>query len=135
MTRPLRLSPLLLALLLAGPALANGPRTTDGAPSGQVSETPAQTLARKIGAAWNIEGLDEVARQTRIVVLVQIGPDGQPESITLVESDGPTVAATEAVFTSARSAVMRAMAEGLELPERARKAGLELVFDMRARVS
>ncbi len=138
MTRLPRLSPLLLALLLAVPALADGARTTSGAPldgAGLVPATAAEVLAQKIGAAWNVAGLDEAARQTRIVVLVQVGPDGRPGQITLVESDGPTPAATEAAFASARRAVVRAMADGVDLPEQARKAGLELVFDARSGVA
>lgn len=131
MIRPILFS-LLAALLTAVPAAAEAPRI------GFAEQAPASAdaaLAQSIAAAWNPGGLDAAARQTRVVVLVLFGPDARPEQVVLVDSDGPTPAATEAAFQSARSAALRALLGGAEVPEAALKAGLELVFDPRVGVS
>lgn len=65
-----------------------------------------------IGSKWSLGAVSTDAMRTTIVVRVSFDPTGRPTDIQLIESDGPSQAATDAAFGAARSAIIRAAREG-----------------------
>ncbi|MEO8530872.1 MAG: cell envelope integrity protein TolA, partial [Deltaproteobacteria bacterium] len=47
------------------------------------------------------------AKNTTVVVLVDMAPDGSATGVTLVSSDGPTQMATQTAYDAAKRAVVR----------------------------
>ncbi len=106
-----------------GSDLPQGPPLT----AGEVGD-----VRSAIGNKWNLGSASTDALRTTIVVRVSFSPDGQPTDIELLESDGPTEAATSTAFSAARRAVLRAHQDG-GIPLPADKYDtwrvLDLVFD------
>jgi len=65
-----------------------------------------------IGSKWSLGAVSTDTMRTTIVVRVRFSPAGMPEDIQLIESDGPSQAATDTAFSAARSAIIRAAREG-----------------------
>lgn len=106
-----------------GSDLPQGPPLT----AGEVGD-----VRSAIGNKWNLGSASTDALRTTIVVRVSFSPEGQPTDIELLESDGPTEAATSTAFSAARRAVLRASQDG-GIPLPADKYDtwrvLDLVFD------
>jgi hypothetical protein len=89
-------------------------------------------FSRAIGSKWNLGSASTDALRTTIVVRVTFSPDGQPTGIELIDSDGPTEAATTTAFEAARRAIQRASLQGgIPLPPDKFETWkvVELVFD------
>jgi hypothetical protein len=89
-------------------------------------------IKRAIGSKWNLGTASTDALGTTIMILVTFSPEGAPVSIDLMESDGPTQAATDTAFGAARRAVLRAHQEGgIPLPRDKYDTWreIEMVFD------
>ena len=65
-----------------------------------------------IGGKWSLGAVSTDTMRTTIVVRVSFDPTGKPTDIQLLESDGPSQAATDTAFSAARSAIIRAAREG-----------------------
>ena len=65
-----------------------------------------------IGSKWSLGAVSTDTMRTTIVVRVTFDPTGKPTDIQLIESDGPSQAATDTAFSAARSAIIRAAREG-----------------------
>lgn len=65
-----------------------------------------------IGSKWSLGAVSTDTMRTTIVVRVRFSSAGMPEDIQLIESDGPSQAATDTAFSAARSAIIRAAREG-----------------------
>ena len=65
-----------------------------------------------IGRKWSLGTASTDTMRTTIVVRVSFDPSGKPVDIELLESDGPSQAATDTAFSAARSAIIRAYREG-----------------------
>lgn len=65
-----------------------------------------------IGSKWSLGAVSTDTMRTTIVVRVSFDPTGKPTSIDLIESNGPSQAATDTAFSAARSAIIRAAREG-----------------------
>src|SRR5690606_6114815 len=65
-----------------------------------------------IGSKWSLGTVSTEVMSTTIVVRVSFDPTGRPTDIQLIESDGPSQAATDVAFGAARSAIIRAAREG-----------------------
>lgn len=65
-----------------------------------------------IGGKWSLGAVSTDTMRTTIVVRVSFDPTGKPTDIKLLESDGPSQAATDTAFSAARSAIIRAAREG-----------------------
>ncbi len=96
-------------------------------------------ISSAIARRWNLGAASTDVLSTMVVIRVTFGPDGRPIDFQLIESNGPTQAAVENLFSIARRAVNRTHAEGgIPLPPDKYETWrvLELVFDangMRAR--
>ena len=90
----------------AGGASSNAPA---GPPlnAGEIGDVRAA-----IGGKWSLGAVSSDTLRTTIVVRVSFDPTGKPTSIDLIESDGPSQAATDTAFSAARSAIIRAAREG-----------------------
>jgi hypothetical protein len=90
----------------AGGASSNAPA---GPPlnAGEIGDVRAA-----IGGKWSLGAVSSDTLRTTIVVRVNFDPTGKPTSIDLIESDGPSQAATDTAFSAARSAIIRAAREG-----------------------
>ena len=97
-----------------------------------MSEGEIGDFSRAVGSKWNLGSASTDALRTTIVIRVTFGPDAIPTGFELVDSDGPTEAATQTAFEAGRRAVQRAALQG-GLPLPPEKYGtwkvLELVFD------
>ncbi|MFZ1481388.1 MAG: hypothetical protein WAT25_11520, partial [Paracoccaceae bacterium] len=65
-----------------------------------------------IGGKWSLGAVSTETLRTTIVVRVSFDPTGKPTDIRMLESDGPSQAATDTAFSAARSAIIRAYREG-----------------------
>ena len=85
-----------------------------------------------IGGKWSLGSVSTDVMRTTIVVRVSFDQSGKPTDIKLLESDGPTQAATDVAFSTARSAIVRAYQDGgIPLPPDKYDTWkvLDLVFD------
>jgi hypothetical protein len=69
-------------------------------------------FSRVIGNKWNLGSASTDALRTTVVIRVTFGPDASPTGFELVESDGPTDAATRTAFEAGRRAIIRASGDG-----------------------
>lgn len=69
-----------------------------------------------VSQCWNLGSASTDAMKTTVVVLVSMSPDGRPQGIELVSSNGPNEGATQTAFQAARRAVIRCGANGYNLP-------------------
>lgn len=69
-----------------------------------------------VSQCWNLGSTSTDAMATTVVVMVQMAPDGRPQGIELVSSDGPNQGATQTAFQAARRAIIRCGASGYNLP-------------------
>ena len=85
-----------------------------------------------IGGKWSLGTVSTEVMNTTIVVRVSFDPSGKPTDIKLLDSNGPSQAATDVAFRTARSAIVRAYQEGgIPLPSDKYETWkvLDLVFD------
>jgi len=113
----------------AEPGETGGPDLPQGPPlSGSEMGNISSSIARK----WNLGASSTDALRTMVVVRVSFAPDGRPTGFELIEADGPSQAAIDNIYRTARSAVSRAHADGgLPLPPDKFETWrvLDLVFD------
>lgn len=69
-----------------------------------------------VSQCWNLGSTSTDAMATTVVVMVQMAPNGRPQSIEMVSSDGPNANATQTAFQAARRAIIRCGANGYNLP-------------------
>jgi hypothetical protein len=77
-----------------------------------MSEGEIGDFSRAIGNKWNLGSASTDALRTTIVIRVTFGPDATPQDFELIQSDGPTDAATQTAFEAARRAIIRASGDG-----------------------
>ena len=77
-----------------------------------MSEGEIGDFRRAIGNKWNLGSASTDALRTTIVIRVTFGPDAAPQGFELIESDGPSAAATQTAFEAARRAIIRASGDG-----------------------
>ena len=111
------------------PAPAGGQDLPQGPPltGGEISD-----IKSAIDRKWNLGSVSTEVMSTTIMILVTFSPEGAPISIDLLESDGPSEAATNTAFSTARRAVLRAHQEGgIPLPPDKYDTWreIEMVFD------
>lgn len=96
------------AAAAAEAASSNAP-SNSGPPmsAGEIGDVRAS-----IGGKWSLGAVSSDTLRTTIVVRVSFDPTGKPTDIKLIESDGPSQAATDTAFSAARSAIIRAAREG-----------------------
>lgn len=85
-----------------------------------------------IGGKWSLGSVSTEVMRTTIVVRVTFDQSGKPTDIKLLESDGPSQAATDVAFSTAKSAIVRAYQDGgIPLPPDKYDTWkvLDLVFD------
>ncbi|MES2144937.1 MAG: cell envelope biogenesis protein TolA, partial [Pseudomonadota bacterium] len=110
-----------------GTDVAASPAGGEPMTSGEIGD-----FSRAIGSKWNLGSASTDALRTTIAVRVTFSPDGQPTNIELIETDGPTEAATTTAYEAARRAIQRAALQGgLPLPPDKYDTWkvVELVFD------
>lgn len=104
-----------------------------------LTEEQQKAIADGVGRMWNLGAASAEALQSRISVRVCLTEDGRPKNLILLAAEGPTEAAVDMLFETARRAILRAGANGgLPLPKDNGDSWrvLDLVFDangMRAR--
>jgi hypothetical protein len=97
-----------------------------------LSEGEIGDFSRSISQKWNLGSASTDALRTTIAVRVTFAQDATPTNFELIESDGPSEAATTTAFEAARRAIQRAALQG-GIPLPADKYDtwkvVELVFD------
>lgn len=104
-------------------AIADALDTPDpGAGETQAPLGPPITSAERDGLrvavsqCWNLGSASTDAMATTVVVMVRMAPDGRPQGVDLVSSNGPNQSATQTAFQAARRAIIRCGANGYNLP-------------------
>ncbi|GAB1364586.1 hypothetical protein MASR1M32_38220 [Rhodobacter sp.] len=105
------------ALAEAAQAPAETPETSGGSNAPSTAGPPLNAgeigdVRASIGSKWSLGAVSTDTMRTTIVVRVSFDPTGKPTDIKLIESDGPSQAATDTAFSAARSAIIRAAREG-----------------------
>jgi hypothetical protein len=118
----------------AASAPAEASTDTAASPAGGEPMTSGEIgdFSRAIGSKWNLGSASTDALRTTIVIRVTFAQDGKPVDFELIESDGPSEAATTTAFEAARRAIQRASLQGgIPLPPDKYDTWkvLELVFD------
>lgn len=106
-----------LAAELAGDTAedpAAGAGTADQGPPMTSGEMDAMKVA--VNQCWNLGAVSTDATRTVITVTVTFSPDGKPQNVELVSSDGPSDQAVQTAFGAARRAILRCAKDGYPLP-------------------
>ena len=92
-----------------------------------------QALRVAVQKCWNVGSLSSLALETTVVVAFSLTQDGKPvvASIRQVSSEGGTSASVQQAFETARRAIIRCGARGLQLPSYKydQWKDLEMTFD------
>lgn len=94
------------------PARPSGGSTAPAPNGPPLSAGEIGDVQSAIGSKWSLGAVSTDTMRTTIVVRVRFSPAGMPESIDLIDSNGPSQAATDTAFSAARSAIIRAAREG-----------------------
>ncbi|WP_380057028.1 energy transducer TonB [Falsihalocynthiibacter sp. SS001] len=95
------------------------PTPSQTVPSGPpLSQGEKDALRLSVGQCWNVGTLSAEALRTTVVVGLNVGRDGVPESASLrmISSSGGSQASARQAYEAARRAILRCGAGGFDLP-------------------